>query len=79
MTATNGKWIPDIDNLTCWNEDNCIEVVFERRGNTFVGKLNDMPDNLMDAWASDPNGSSYIRQAVTEAEEAFLQAYAKRA
>ena len=77
MTTTNGKWIPDLENLTCLHEGSKIEVVFQRKGNTFIGKLNDMPVDLMDSWAADPNGESYIKAAVTEAEEVFLQACAE--
>ncbi|MCL2044055.1 MAG: hypothetical protein FWG89_07950 [Treponema sp.] len=77
MTTTNGKWIPDPENLKCRHDGSNIEVVFEQQGTTFIGKLNALPIDLMDAWAADHNGAGYIRQAVREAEEAFLRAYAE--
>ena len=76
MAKINGKWIPDPENLRCLHDGSKIEVIFKKQGNTFIGKLNDMPDDLMDAWAAEPNGDRHIRQAVTEAEAVFLQARA---
>jgi selenophosphate synthase len=76
---TKGRWRPDLKNMTCLNEENKIEVVFEKAGKTFIGKLHKMPDELVDSLVDDPNSGELIINTITEAEEAFLKAHADAA
>jgi hypothetical protein len=75
ISITTGKWIADLEAMTCRNIENRIVVTFTRKGKTFEGKLQDMPAELLERWAVLPGGEKYIRQAVEEAEEVFLRAW----
>jgi hypothetical protein len=75
ITITDGTWIADLGSMTCRNVENWIVVGFQKKGNTFEGKLQDIPVELLEEWAALPNGEQRIRQAVEEAEELFLQAW----
>ena len=50
-------------------------VGFEKQGNTLLGKIKDMPIELMAQWAKEGHGEREIQKAVMEAEEVFLRAY----
>jgi hypothetical protein len=43
-------------------------------GKAYVGKIKDMPVELMSQWAAQPHGERRIRKAVEEAEDVFLRA-----
>jgi hypothetical protein len=77
MTAiTDGKWIADLGAMTCRNIESRVVVGFHKRGNTFEGKLRDMPTGLLEKWAALVEcGEKHIRQAVEEAEVVFLRAW----
>ena len=75
ITITSGEWIADLGTMTCRNINNKIVVAFEKKGKTIIGKINDMPIELMEQWAAIPHGENNIKKAVMEAEEIFLKAY----
>jgi len=72
------NWKVDLENLTCWNTENHIVIAFEKKGTTLEGKIKDMPIELLEKWATEPNGERHIKTAVIEADEAFFRAYFKR-
>jgi hypothetical protein len=75
ISITNGKWIADLGSKTCRNIENRMVVGFKRQGDFFSGAVEDMPLNLLAAWAGSPEGVERIRRAVEEAEEVFLRAW----
>ena len=79
IMAANGNWIANFENFTCWNCVHKLSIAFENNGNTLKGKIKDMPLKLMEKWALDPYGSSYMKQMIQEAEEHFLRAYYENA
>ena len=75
ITTPSEEWVADFGTMTCRNINNQIVVVFEKKGNSLIGKINDMPIELMEKWAAIPHGENYMKKAVMEAEEIFLKAY----
>ena len=75
ITISDGEWIADLRAMTCRNYINNIVVVFEKKGKMPIGKIKDIPIELMEKWAALPHGENNIKNAVMEAEEVFLRAY----
>ena len=70
-----GNWITDLATSTCWNCVNRVIVAIENDGNTLTGKIKDIPVDLLDKWALDPQCNKYLSSIVSEAKEAFTKAY----
>ena len=77
-TKVNGKWHANLKNLTCRNTETNMVVSFEKRGSALISKIMDLPLSLITKWSLDQNGSSQLRKAVIEADEAFFKAYFNR-
>jgi hypothetical protein len=75
ITITDGNWIADLATMTCWNYANNIVVSFEKNENILQGKIKDIPIDLFDIWAVEPDGAKCLKNAVMEAEEVFLRAF----
>ena len=75
MTIAQGEWITDLAAMTCWNIDSNILVGFERTGNVLLGKIKNLPVELLEQWADEPHGERNMEKAVMEAEDVFLRAY----
>jgi len=73
--VTISDWTADLEAMTCRNNINNIVVSFEKKGKTLIGKIKDMPIELVEKWAALPHGEENIKNAVMEAEDAFLRAY----
>ncbi|MDR0474448.1 MAG: hypothetical protein LBH43_12345 [Treponema sp.] len=74
VNLINDGWVVDLGNETCWNFNTKMVVEFEKCGKTYVGKIKDMPIELMAQWAKLRHGERLIKKAVGEAEEVFLRA-----
>jgi hypothetical protein len=74
VTIANGEWIADLGNKTCWNIRTKMVVEFQKSGKAYVGKIENMPIELMSKWAAEPHGERRIQKAVEEAEDVFLRA-----
>jgi hypothetical protein len=75
ITITKGNWIADLGAMTCRNIENRVAVTFTQKANTFEGKIQDMPVEVLEDWAALTEGERLVRQAVEEAEEVFLRAW----
>jgi len=53
-------------------------VEFHRKGKTYIGKIRDMPLELLEEWARLKHGERKIHRAVLEAEEVFTRAIIER-
>ena len=71
----SGKWVVDLGAMTCRNYNNNTVVGFERQGDVLIGKIKDMPLELMTQWAGEPHGERKVQQAVMDAEDVFLRSY----
>jgi predicted alpha/beta hydrolase len=60
--------------MTCWNINTKIVVEMQKSGKTYIGKVKDMPVQLMEEWAKFKYGERRIKKAIEEAEEVFLTA-----
>jgi hypothetical protein len=77
VTIADGEWIADIKAKTCTHFIKKIVVTFEKSGNAYLGKINDMPIELMSEWAEKPSGERYLIQAVEDAEKVYIRAMAE--
>ena len=75
INIIQGEWIADLGGKVCRNINKKITVCFERRGKTYIGKVKDMPLELMEQWAKIPDGYKLFRKTVKEAEKVYLRAY----
>jgi hypothetical protein len=72
---SDGKWIIDFDAMTCRRVGYGVVVSIEKTGDSFRGKIQDMPVELMEKWACDPDGEWKLKEMVVEAEAVFTSAY----
>ena len=77
-TKSYGNWLVDLGNMTCCNTENQMIIAFEKKGAALKGKIKDMPLELSEKWAKDPDGEKHIRKAFFEADEAFFRVYFNR-
>lgn len=75
VTIANDEWIADLGSKTCYNINTKMVVEFQKSGNTYIGKIRDMPIKIMSKWAKLRHGERLIKKAVEEAEEVFLRAF----
>ena len=72
---TSEKWLVDLKNFTCYNTENQIVISFEKKGNSFQGKIKEIPLVLLDTWTQNSDINKLFRKAFIEADEAFFKAY----
>jgi hypothetical protein len=77
VTIASGGWIADIRVKACTNYIKKIVVTFEKRGNAYLGKVKDMPIELMSRWTAKPDGERHLIRAVEEAKGVFIRALAE--
>jgi len=63
--------------MTCKNTTNNIVVKYEKLGKNLTGKIIDLPLELINKWTIEKTVEINIRNAVKEAEEIFMKAYAE--
>ena len=71
VTIAQGEWIADLGAMVCRNSNNGIVVCFEKSGKAYLGKIKDMPMEVMQHWAMLKNGDRLIQKSVMEAEKVF--------
>jgi len=72
---SNMDWIINLEEMTCHNINTGIDIIFEKKGNEFLGKIKDLPDNIFEQWANIENRVGLLKNIVTEAENVFLRIY----
>jgi hypothetical protein len=75
QTDSNMDWVINLDEMTCHNINTGIDVIFEKKGDAFKGKIKDLPDNIYEQWANTENGVGLLKIILTEAENVFLRIY----
>ncbi len=64
--------------MTCRNTLNNVIVIFEKKGESLQGKIDNMSMEVLSKMSSQPYGERDMKQLVAEAEEVFLRAYFER-
>ncbi|MDR0313852.1 MAG: hypothetical protein LBI14_09670 [Treponema sp.] len=75
FNIVSGEWIPDLETMTCRNYTWRITVSFEKQGEALIGKISNMPDNLIRRCLYTENGFMILKKVVKEAEDVFFMAY----
>jgi hypothetical protein len=71
LRIVDDEWLVDTEALLCSNNLTKIVVGFEKRGETFIGKIKDMPIELTVRLAKMKDGDLLLKKAVLDAEEIF--------
>ena len=75
VSIVSDEWIVDLGAMACRNINNKIVITFEKKGKALLGKIKDMPIEMIIELAGKPDGHKYMRKAVKEAEKVFCKAY----
>ena len=71
LTIVGNEWLVDTEAMLCSNNLTKIVVRFEKRNETYVGKIKDMPIELTIRLAKMKDGDKLLQKAVMDAEEIF--------
>jgi hypothetical protein len=77
-TKQCGKWVVDLEKLTCRNTENELVIEFEKRGKMLMGTIKNIPIRLVQQWTQDKNCEADIRKELVEADEVFFKVYFAR-
>ena len=61
VSIAQGEWIADLGAMVCRNINNGIVVCFEKSGKALLGKIKDMPMEVMQHWAMLKHGDRLIQ------------------
>jgi len=73
LRIVGDEWLVDTETLLCSNNLTKIVVGFLRNGDTYAGKIKDMPIELTIRLASMRDGDLLFKKAVMDAEEVFTR------
>jgi len=73
LKIVDDEWLVDTEAMICSNSLTKIVVGFVRNGETYIGKIRDMPLELMVRLAKMKDGDLLIKKVVLDAEEVFLK------
>ena len=71
LTIVGNEWLVDTEAMLCSNNLTKIVVRFEKRNETYVGKIKDMPIELTIRLAKMKDGDKLLQKAVMDAEEIY--------
>jgi len=71
ITIIDDEWLVDTEAMLCSNNLTNIVVSFVKSGDTYFGKLKDMPMEMTIRLAKMKDGDKLIQKAVMDAEEIF--------
>jgi hypothetical protein len=74
-TKKYGKFMLDLERMTCSNTENGLVVVFELKGLALQGKIKSMPLKLAQKWTDDSKCEIHIKRAIIEAYEVFFKEF----
>jgi hypothetical protein len=77
MLTVPGAWKVNLAEMTCRNTFTKIEIEFVKNREGFDGKIKFMPMDLLEKCSKNQFGEYYIREAIMDAQVAFLRAYYK--
>ena len=73
ITVIDDEWLVDTEAMLCSNNLTRIVVEFVRSGNTYIGKIKEMPMELTTKLSKMKNGDKLLQKAVMDAEEVFMK------
>jgi len=73
LMIVDDEWLVDTEAMLCSNSLTKIVVEFVRNGETYIGKIKDMPMELTTRLAKMKNGDKLLQKAVMDAEEVFMK------
>jgi len=73
LMIVDDEWLVDTEAMLCSNSLTKIVVGFVRNGETYIGKIKDMPMELTTRLAKMKNGDKLLQKAVMDAEEVFMK------
>jgi hypothetical protein len=71
LRIVDDEWLVDTEAMLCSNNLTNIVVGFEKRGETYIGKIREMPMELTTRLAKMKDGDKLLQKAVMDAEEVF--------
>jgi len=71
LRIVDDEWLVDTEALICRNNLTKIVVGFERNGETYIGKMKDMPLDLTVKLAKMKDRDLLLKKAALDAEEIF--------
>ena len=71
LMIVDDEWLVDTEAMLCSNSLTKIVVEFVRNGETYIGKIKDMPMELTTRLAKMKNGDKLLQKAVLDVEEIF--------
>jgi hypothetical protein len=71
VTIIDDEWVVDTEALICRNILTEIVVGFERRGETYFGRIKNIPLKLTASLAKMNDGNLLLQKAILDAEEIF--------
>ena len=71
LKIVDDEWLVDTEGLLCSNNLTMIVVGFTKSGNTYIGKIKEMPMELTTRLSKMKNGDKLLQKAVLDAEEIF--------
>jgi hypothetical protein len=71
LRIVDDEWLVDTEAMLCSNSLTKIVIGFVRNGETYIGKIRDMPLELMVRLAKMKDGDLLLQKTVLDAEEIF--------
>jgi len=71
LRIVDDEWLVDTEAMLCSNTLTNIVVGFEKRGETYIGKIKEMPIELTVRLAKIKDGDVLIKKTVLDAEEIY--------
>ena len=71
LTIVDDEWLVDTEAMLCSNSLIKIVVGFVRNGETYIGKIKDMPLELTVRLSKMKDGDLLLKKTVLDAEEIF--------
>jgi len=71
LRIVDDEWLVDTEAMLCSNSLTKIVVGFMRNGDTCIGKIKDMPLELMVRLSKMEDGDLLLKKTVLDAEEVF--------
>jgi hypothetical protein len=74
-TIFNSEWVTDVEKMTCRNKTNNIVILFKKINGSLIGEIKTLPMKVVSKWAAEGLVNKRIKNAATEAQVIFLNAY----
>jgi hypothetical protein len=74
VAIKNLGWVANLGEMTCRNTNSKVVVEFQKFGKTYIGKIRDVPIEIMKTWKRLWYGDYLIKSVIMEAEREFSKA-----